>query len=83
MRNAEAYARHSKRSGRFAAVRRIMPFAAAKRAGRESAGESEEIQWVPVLPRNRPNLAAVCWNNVLLFAHYDGGKKTGRVDRFV
>ncbi|WP_395015466.1 hypothetical protein [Dongia sp.] len=58
-------------------------FAGARRSKHESRCSSEEIQQVVVLPRNRLNPAVLRWNNVLFFAHDDGGSQTGRVDRFV
>jgi hypothetical protein len=60
-----------------------MRFAHSKRSGREWIVFIREIQRVVVLPRNRPIVAALRWNNVLLFAHHDGGDGTARVDRFV
>jgi hypothetical protein len=55
----------------------------AKRSKHESRPAIAEIQRVAVLPSNRRILAAVRWNNVLVFAHDDGGARTGWVDRFV
>lgn len=84
MRNAEGYARRLQAQRTNVAARReAVASAATKRTTRELTARLPEISEVPGLPRNRPNLAALRYYNVLANLHDDGGSKTERVDRFV
>src|SRR4051794_8924802 len=86
MRNAGAYARRMQAQRAemllVSPLSPTVPFAVAKRTGRESTLRLVGIGAVPGLPQNRPNLAALRYYNVLVILHDDGGGITERVDRF-